>query len=71
MEIGAGAIGWTNTQSSTLNGHRCLTFEETQAGIKASGVAFIYKNKGYTLKYAYKGIKGSNDRKFFDSVKFN
>ena len=71
LEMASGSLGWTNTRSSTLNGHRCVTFETSKAGIKVSGTAFVHKNKVYTLHYGYKGFNASNAKKFFDSVQFN
>ncbi len=72
MEMAAGFLGGTNIQRSTLKGHPCVSFEKSAAGgLKSSAIAFAYKGKFYTLTYAYKGTKGSGERKFFDSVQFN
>jgi hypothetical protein len=72
MEIGSRFLGATNVKRSTTNGHPSVSFEKAATdGIKASGVAFLHKGKVYTLNFAYKGSKGSNEEKFFGSVKFN
>ena len=72
MELGMGFLGATNVQRSTLKGRPCVTFDQSlEMGVKSSALAFVHKNKVYTLTYAYKGSKGNNQSKFFDSVQFN
>lgn len=72
IDMGSRFLGASNVQRSQINGRPCVTFEQPpQAGVHISALAFVHKNKIYTLNYAYKGSKGSNGRKFFDSVKFH
>lgn len=71
MKLGSQFLGATNAQTSTLNGHPCISFEQARDGIKATGKAVIHKDKIYTINYAYKGSPGSNQDKFFNSIEFN
>lgn len=72
MRLGSSFIGGRNAQVSQINGRPCITFEKGPTnGLHISGIAFVHKDKVYTLNYAYKGSKGSEERKFFDSVQFN
>ena len=71
FEFGSGTIGAKNVTRSSLNGKNVLRFDAVRAGVKSENVAFVHKDKVYTLAYAYKGLKGSNANKFFNSVKPN
>lgn len=72
FEFGSGFVGATNVARSTVNGRNCLRFDRrSPVGINSSNLAFVYKNKFYTLNYAYKTVKGSGESKYFESVQFN
>ncbi|WP_417849985.1 hypothetical protein [Thalassoglobus sp.] len=71
FDLGSGFIGAKNVQRIQKYGRNCITFEKSApGGIKSNNIAFLYKDKVYTLNYAYKGTPNSSGRKFFDSVKF-
>ncbi len=73
MEGGLRELGATNITRSTQNGKPCVKFnsQNQKAGYTTNCLAFIHKRKVYTLNYVYKGMSGSNQAKFFDSVQFN
>ncbi len=72
FELGSNFVGASNVQRITFKGRQGVTFDKTApGGIKSVSTAFVHINKIYTLSYAYKGMKGSKDRKFFDSVVLN
>jgi hypothetical protein len=72
LELGIGFQGATNVNRSTYQGRTCLRFDQpTQKGIHTTCMAFVHKEKIYTLNFAYKGSQGSSQEKFFNSVEFN
>jgi hypothetical protein len=72
MQLGTQFLGASNAERTTLNGHPCVSFEQSApGGIKAYGKAVIHKNVIYTLNYAYKDGASGNMSKFFDSITFN
>ncbi len=72
FEVGSNFVGATNVQRTTFKGREGVTFDKTApGGIKSVSTAFVHNNTIYTLNYGYKGLKGSKDRKFFDSVVLN
>lgn len=72
FEVGSNFVGATNVQRITFKGRQGVTFDKTApGGITSVSTAFVHNSKIYTLSYAYKGMKGSKDRKFFDSVVLN
>lgn len=72
FNAGAGFVGASNVQQTQMNGRNCIRFEtKAPNGVKAENLAFVYKDKVYTLNCVYKGMKGSKDKKFFESIQFH
>lgn len=71
FEFGSGMVGAKNVTRTTVNGKNAIKFDAVRSGIKSENVAFVHKDKVYTLNYAYKGVKGSKASKYFNSLKLN
>lgn len=71
FEFGSGMMGAKNVERTTLNGKSAIKFEALKAGVKSDNIAFVHKDKVYTLNYVYKGTKGTKGSKFFNSMKLN
>lgn len=72
FEFGSGMVGAKNVERTTINGKNSIKFEATvPGGVNSENIAFIHKDKVYTMNYAYKGIKGSKASKYFNSMKLN
>jgi|SaaInlStandDraft_1057018.scaffolds.fasta_scaffold29567_2 hypothetical protein len=71
FEFGSGMMGASNVERTTLNGKSAIKFDALKAGIKSENIAFVHKDKVYTMNYMYKGVKGSKGSKYFNSMKLN